>query len=99
MAFLLTNGVDQGGTPLSSPPRPLAAICAKAMAPDPASRYQSVDGLVSDISRYLEQTPVGAYRESFLDRAHRLINRHQAAIVLILIYLVMRSLFIFFARR
>jgi serine/threonine protein kinase len=99
MAFLLTNGVDQGGTPLSSPPRPLAAICAKAMAPDPASRYQSVDELVSDISRYLEQTPVGAYRESFLDGAHRLINRHQAAIVLILIYLVMRSLFIFFARR
>jgi eukaryotic-like serine/threonine-protein kinase len=97
MAFLLTNGVDHG-TPLSSSPRPLAAICAKAMAPDAACRYQSVDELVSDISRYLEQTPVGAYRESFLDRAHRLINRHQAAIVLILVYLVMRGLFIFFAR-
>jgi len=41
------------------------------------SRYQSVDELVSDISRYLEQTPVGAYRESFLDRADRLINRHK----------------------
>lgn len=99
MAFLLSSGVDQHGAPLSSPSRPLAAICAKAMAADPASRYQSVDELVSDISRYLEQTPVVAYRESFLDRADRLINRHQAAIVLILVYLLMRGLFIFFARR
>jgi eukaryotic-like serine/threonine-protein kinase len=99
MAFLLTNSVDQGGTPLSSASRPLAAICAKAMASDPALRYQSVDDLVSDISRYLEQAPVGAYRESFLDRAHRFMNRRGAAIALILVYLVMRGLFIFFAKR
>jgi serine/threonine protein kinase len=99
MAFLLTNSVDQGGGSRRSPSRPLAAICAKAMAPDPTSRYQSVDELVLDISRYLEHAPVGAYQESFLDRAHRLVNRHGAAIALILVYLVMRGLFIFFAKR
>jgi eukaryotic-like serine/threonine-protein kinase len=79
-------------------PRPLSAICAKAMAPDPAARYPSVQDLSSDITKYLEGLPVTAYREGVFERALRLFTRHRVAIVLVAAYLLMRLLFILFSR-
>jgi serine/threonine-protein kinase len=95
MLFILTNRATHETSPL---PKALRAICAKAMSPEPASRYQSIEELSSDLSRYLEQEPVSAYRESIVDRGRRLANRHGTAIMLVLAYLLMRTLFIIFAK-
>jgi hypothetical protein len=99
MVFILTNGVLNNADGLAWLPRPMKAICAKTMAPDPSARYQSVGELSSDISRFLAQSPVNAYKENIFDRVGRLVSRHGAAIVLALAYLLMRILFIMFARR
>jgi serine/threonine-protein kinase len=79
-------------------PRPLRAICAKAMAPDPATRYASIQQLSSDVAKYLEDLPVTAYREGVFERASRVFARHRVAIVLVAAYLLMRLLFILFSR-
>ena len=98
MVFVLTDSEPGETGRFESLPRQLKAICRKAMAPDVETRYRSVGDFTSDISRYLEQMPVSAYRENFLDRAARLINRHGAAIGLVLVYVIMRILFIIFAK-
>jgi hypothetical protein len=79
--------------------RSLRAICQKATAADMPARYSSVQELAADIGRYLEGLPVSAYRENLLERAARLIKRHQVAVVLVLAYLLMRMLFLFISRR
>lgn len=99
MAFTLENFAPKAQKLFDSLPRPLRSICKKAMAEDPKLRYESVEALTSDISKYLEQMPVGAYRENIWERAARLTNRHATAIVLILAYLCMRGLLILFAKR
>jgi eukaryotic-like serine/threonine-protein kinase len=101
LAFMLAGGgpVEPNGSRPSQPvPHPLRAICAKAMAPDPATRYASVQELSSDITKYLDGLPVTAYRESVFERALRLFTRHRVAIVLVGAYLLMRLLFILFSR-
>jgi len=80
-------------------PRPLEAICVKAMAETPALRYESVTQLGQDVSRYLDGLPVTAYRESLLERSGRFYRRHQTAILLIAAYLVMRVLILVFLKR
>jgi serine/threonine protein kinase len=84
----------------SSPavPKPLQAICNKAMAADPDDRYQSAREMMADVARYLDGERVSAYPESLIDRARRVIARHQVAVILVTVYLLMRLLFIFFAQ-
>lgn len=79
-------------------PRALRAISAKALNADPNARYQSAGDLAADILRYLNGAPVSAYPESLLERAARILARHQTAVVLVAAYLLMRVLFILFAR-
>jgi serine/threonine protein kinase len=98
MTFVLNNGMRGGRKSLDSIPRQLKAICGKAMAPDVSLRYSSVGEFTSDISSYLEQKPISAYRENILDLVDRLIKRHGTAIGLVLVYLLMRILFIVFAK-
>jgi serine/threonine protein kinase len=98
MRFVLMQGAPADANSARLLPRPLAAICAKAMAPDPAARYSSADELASDISRYLDHMPLTAYQETLFDRAQRFIQRHSTAIILLLVYLIMRGLLIFFGR-
>jgi len=87
-------------TPTSPPgSKALTAISRKAMAAQSSERYQSAQEMATDIGKYLEGLPVSAYRENFLEQAMRLARRHQAAIVLVLAYLLMRLLFILFSRR
>jgi serine/threonine protein kinase len=97
-AFVLTNTVPGETGSFESLPRQLKAICRKAAAPDVSTRYSSVGDFTSDISRYMEQRAVTAYRESILDHCARIIARHGTAIGLIVVYLVMRVLFILLAR-
>jgi serine/threonine protein kinase len=100
LVFMLT-GSAPGEVPAATSvaPRPLRAVCEKAMAADPNARYQSAGKMAADTVRYLSGEPVLAYPENFLERIGRLYTRHRTAIVLVAAYLLMRALFILFARR
>ncbi|RPJ58568.1 MAG: serine/threonine protein kinase [Acidobacteria bacterium] len=76
-------------------PKPLEAICAKAMAPDPAARYQSVAALSADVARFRTGDHVEAYREPWFESAARLAHKYRAAILLVLAYLAMRAIVAF----
>jgi serine/threonine protein kinase len=98
--FMLT-GSESGELPaaISVVPRPLRAICKKAMAADPRARYGSAGEMTADITHYLNGEPVSAYPESLFERVGRVLTRHRTAVVLIAVYLFMRVLFALFARR
>jgi eukaryotic-like serine/threonine-protein kinase len=100
LSFMLT-GMASGEIPIatSAVPRPLRAICEKAMAGDPNSRYRSAGEMAADTARYLRGEPVLAYREGLLERVGRIYARHRTAIVLVAAYLLMRVLFVLLARR
>src|SRR5215467_653924 len=100
LTFMLT-GSASGELPAASGsvPRPLRAICEKAMAVDPNARYQSAREMTADITHYLNGEPVSAYPEGLVERSGRVFARHRTAVVLVAVYLIMRILFILFARR
>ena len=79
--------------------RPLRAICAKAMHSNADQRFSSVEALTADLTKYLADSPVSAYRENVLERLARIFRRHRTAVILAGVYLLMRLLFILFARR
>ena len=58
-------------------PRPLEAICRKAMAVRPEDRYESARALAEDIKRWMDDSPVSAYPEPVVVRAARWVRRHQ----------------------
>jgi serine/threonine protein kinase len=100
LTFMLTGSAPGELPPASgSVPRPLRAICEKAMAADPNARYQSAREMTADITHYLNGEPVSAYPEGLLERSGRVFARHRTAVVLVAVYLIMRVLFILFARR
>jgi serine/threonine protein kinase len=71
-------------------PRPLEAVCMKALAGDPGVRYSTVEGLIQDLDSFRTHRKVQAYPEGFLTPAIRFTSKYRAAIVLILAYLVVR---------
>ena len=89
---------DRSVTHSELAPRPLRAICNKAMAAEMSARYASVQDMAADIGKYLDDMPVSAYRENIIERTVRLVNRNRVAVVLVLAYLLMRTLFILFSR-
>jgi eukaryotic-like serine/threonine-protein kinase len=97
----MLTGSARGELPAASGsvPRPLRAICEKAMAADPKARYQSAREMTADIANYLNGGPVCAYPESFLERTGRIYARHNTAVALVAVYLFTRLLFILLARR
>jgi eukaryotic-like serine/threonine-protein kinase len=90
LAFLLKG---------EEPPRPLAAICRRAMADEPEERYPKVEELAADLSLYLAGLPVGAHPEDWRERLGRFVRRYRTPIVLVLAYLLMRALLILFLGR
>jgi serine/threonine protein kinase len=79
--------------------RPLAAVCAKAMAAEPSSRYASVAELEAEIARFLDGSPVRAYPENLFVKAGRWISKNRVWILLILNYLVMLAAAFLWLRR
>jgi serine/threonine protein kinase len=73
-------------------PPPIAAVCRKALAADPAERYVGARELADDVRRWLSGLPVAAHREGPLERVARLARRHRTALLLVGAYLVMRLL-------
>jgi serine/threonine protein kinase len=78
-------------------PRPLAAICARALADQAGDRYQTVSALADDVARYRAGRPVDAYPETVVDRVARFGRTYRAAILLVLAYIVMRVVVAFVA--
>jgi serine/threonine protein kinase len=93
LKFLLASAFPDGM------PRALAAICKKASAQDVQARYDSVDDLANDVSRYLDGLPVSAYPENPLARGWRWAVKNSAWLLLVLAYVVMRALLIWWRGR
>jgi tetratricopeptide (TPR) repeat protein/tRNA A-37 threonylcarbamoyl transferase component Bud32 len=62
-------------------PRPLEAICLKAMARMPHERYQSAREMADDLERYLGDEHVLAYREPLVAKAWRWTRHHRALVL------------------
>ena len=101
--LLLTNRVPEGDPAgrlrVAGVSRPLAAICAQALASEPAQRYPSVTALADDVARFRDNRKVDAYAETAVDRIGRFCRTHRTAILLVLAYIVMRAAVAFFAGR
>jgi serine/threonine protein kinase len=61
-------------------PRPLAAICRKAMALQPQGRYASALALAADVEHWLADEPVSAYREPAWVRMGRWARKHRTLV-------------------
>jgi serine/threonine-protein kinase len=61
-------------------PRPLDAVCRKAMALQPGDRYDSALALAADVERWLADEPVSADREPLRERVRRWCRRHRTAV-------------------
>lgn len=60
-----------------SVPRPLSAICRRAMAPRPEDRYATPQELADELERWLADEPVHADREPAGERLGRWLRRHR----------------------
>jgi serine/threonine-protein kinase len=58
-------------------PRPLDAVCLKAMALRPEDRYPTASALAAELEHWLADEPVDAYREPAPARAARWGRRHK----------------------
>ena len=65
--------------------RALRAICATAMATDPAARYADMTVLAEDCRRWLEDEPVSVLPDPWTRRAWRVLRRQRLATVALLL--------------
>lgn len=65
-------------------PKPLAAICHRAMAFAPEDRYETAGELAREVGAFLAGEPVSVYKETFGDRTLRFIRRHRTAFTTLL---------------
>ncbi len=89
-AFALVAQVAQGPPPpirkqkgafgFSSIPRELAAICERAMARNPRDRYQTTGALRDDLQAYLENLPVSAAPDTYLQQVGKWLKRNKAQV-------------------
>jgi serine/threonine protein kinase len=97
--FLLAGRTPPRGGPapaVPGVPKPLLAVCAKAMAADKRDRYDGALALHAEIARYMDGRRVQAHPEDLLQTAARVYARHKAAFWLIVAYLVVRGSVLFF---
>ncbi len=72
----------------NSVPRALEAICLKAMALEPADRYESASALGQEVEQYLADEPVLAMPENVFRRTWRVVRRNDAIVGAIVLTLV-----------
>jgi eukaryotic-like serine/threonine-protein kinase len=61
-------------------PRPLEAICLKAMARSMNARHRTAAALAADIEAFLADEPVAAWKEPVSVRAARWVRRHRTLV-------------------
>jgi serine/threonine protein kinase len=94
LAFLL-----EGAAPADRIPRPIRSVASRATQSDPAARYPDAHALSADIARHLNGAVPAAHRETLPEKLRRFGSRHRTAILLVLTYLVVRTLLILFLGR
>jgi serine/threonine-protein kinase len=72
-------------------PKPLEAICVKAMALKQADRYATPRLLAEDIEHWLAGEPVSAYAEPWPDRARRWSRKHRTLVTSVAAVLLLGS--------
>ena len=77
-------------------PRPIEAICLKALSGRREDRFGSAEQVADDVVKFLDGNPVSAYRENVFEKAGRWLNKNRFIVLLILAYLIMR-LIVFFS--
>ena len=83
-------------TSLPAPiPRPLRSICNRALAESPEHRYPSASALGEEVARYRAGQKVLAHRETPWERTRRLVRVYQVPILLVLAYMIMRTVVAF----
>ncbi len=97
LRFILMQKTQTGFIPRLD--RSLEAICRKATAERPESRYSAVQELGQDVSRYLVGLSVRAHRVSIFEKLTRFYRRYRFFILLILAYLVMRVILLLVLKR
>jgi tetratricopeptide (TPR) repeat protein len=70
-------------------PRPLEAICLRAMARDREHRYAEVALLVRDLEHYLADEPMVTYRGTWEERARRWARHHRTVVATAVVALVL----------
>jgi hypothetical protein len=78
-------------------PKPLQAICLKALHRDPSQRYESAELLAQDVDAYMADAPVAAFEEDLLSRSARFVRHHWPVVLLGMAALFLISLFSFVA--
>ncbi len=66
----------------------LRAIVGKALQPEPADRYASVERLAADLRRYLNYIPVQARQGGFVYKVGKFLRRHRLGAVNVMLMLV-----------
>lgn len=62
-------------------PPALAAVCAKAMAREPADRYSTASELAENVEHWLDDEPVDSFTEPWRERMYRWARKHKSAVV------------------
>lgn len=61
-------------------PKPLEAVCLKALALQRQHRYQTASALADELERWLADDPVVAYPEPLAKRASRWVRKHRVLV-------------------
>jgi serine/threonine protein kinase len=77
---VMTGNIPDPRTVDGTVPKPLAAVCKKALALRREDRYQSADDLAEDVRRWLVDERVSVYRDPLLVRASRWARRHRTLV-------------------
>jgi len=80
LAEVRRGGVAPPRTVNPALPRPLEAMCLKAMARRPADRYATAQALASDVERWLADEPASAWKEPVGMRLRRWVRRHRTLV-------------------
>lgn len=95
--FLVMQQVTQGD--FSPPsivgehvPKPLDAICLKAMSKDPAARYRTALEMAADVEHYLGDEAVSALPENAFQGAARWARHHRGVVASLLVSLLLLTL-------
>jgi serine/threonine protein kinase len=89
----LINVIAQGSFPppgkvCRGTPRPLEAICLKAMAADPQQRYQTATELADDLEAYVADEPLSISSDTLLDKIRRAARNHKTAAAILTVFLL-----------